>query len=227
MSTILHLHRQRQNCCTVTVIWKLAAFFLWTSVCFAQQYEFGGTIGYGFYRNTSVGTPDGTVATGIGNRLVFGAVLTEDQYQHVSGELRYLFQHGGPFVSQDGQKVSISGQSHTVTYEILLHLKNRNARLRPYVAIGGGIKYFQPTGSNPAVQPFPGIVTLTNAGELRWVASPGAGVKYRASRHVILRADFRDYINPFPHKLFIPVQGARGRGILHQFTPLFGVSYSF
>ena len=205
---------------------KLALFFC-VSACFAQNYEVGVAGGYGVYRNARVIAPAGTVTAGIRNRFAVGATLTEDMYEHLSGELRYFYQDGDPFVSGFGRKANLEGQSHSVTYELLFHVKDREQRLRPYVAVGGGIKYFRTTGPEPVPQPFPDIVTLTNANELRWLVSVGGGLKYRVSRRVILRADFRDYINPFPHKLFVPIPGGTGRGLLHQFTPMLGVGYSF
>ena len=205
---------------------RLALLFC-VSACFAQNYEVGAAGGYGFYRNARVIASPGTVTAGIRNRFVAGATLTEDMYERVSGELRYLYQDGDPFVSGFGRKANLEGQSHSVTYELLFHVKDREQRLRPYVAVGGGIKYFRTTGPEPVPQPFPDIVTLTNANELRWLVSVGGGLKYRVSRRVILRADFRDYINPFPHKLFVPIPGGTGRGLLHQFTPMLGVGYSF
>jgi hypothetical protein len=205
---------------------KLGIFFCAT-LCFAQQYELGGTIGYGIYRNASVIGPDGTVEAGIRNRFAAGAVITEDLYNYVSGELRYLYQDGDPFVSGYGKQGNVNGQSHSLSYDLLFHAKPRQSRLRPYGEVGGGIKYFRTTGPEPAVQPFPDVVTLTNANEIRWLVTAGVGVKFRWKNNIILRADFRDYISPFPHSLFVALNGGTGRGILNQFTPLFGLSYAF
>jgi hypothetical protein len=205
---------------------KLAVFF-WASVCLAQQYELGGSIGYGVYRNASVIGPDGTVEAGIRNRFAAGAVLTEDLYDHISGELRYLYHDGDPFVSGFGKQANVNGQSHALSYDLLFHARPRTARLRPYGVVGGGFKYFRTTGPEPASQPFPNIVTLTNDDQLRWLVTAGVGVKYRWKRNIIVRADFRDYISPFPHNLFVALNGGTGRGILNQFTPMFGLSYAF
>ena len=206
--------------------WKLAAVLL-ASTCFAQTYELGGTLGYGVYRNGSVSSPDGRVTTGVGNRLTAGVVVTENMYEHLSGELRYMYQGGGPFVSAVGQKVSISGQSHSVHYDLLFHVKKRDSRWRPYGAAGFGIKYFRTTGPEPLVQPFPTIVTFVNANEVRWLLSVGFGLSYRVNRHMVVRGDFRDYVSPFPHKLFVHVPGGANHGTFQQFTPMIGASYSF
>jgi hypothetical protein len=43
----------------------------------------------------------------------------------------------------------------------------------------------------------------------------------------LVRADIRDYITPFPKKLFVESNGATDRGLFQQFTPMFGISYWF
>ena len=138
-----------------------------------------------------------------------------------------MFQSGDPFLFTPGQKIALEGQSHTVHYDLLFHVKKRDSRWRPYGAAGAGIKYFRTTGLAVVTQPFHTIVTLINANEVRWLLSPGFGMNYRANRHTILRFDFRDYISPFPHKLFVPARGAANHGVYQQFTPMVGVSYSF
>ena len=119
--------------------WQLGVI-LWASVCFGQQYEIGASIGYGVYRNATVYAPAGTATAGFTNRFTAGAVLGEDLYEHISGELRYLYQDGDSFVSGAGAKANVQGQSHAVHYDLLFHIFDRDARLRPYFAIGGGIK---------------------------------------------------------------------------------------
>jgi hypothetical protein len=206
--------------------WKLAAI-LWSAVCFAQHYEAGGTVGYGAYHNGTVSSGAGTATTGFGNNVTAGAMLGDDLYPHISGELRYLYQNGDPFVSAGGKQGEVRGQSHAVHYDLLFHLKNRQSRLRPYAAVGGGAKYFRTTGPAPVPQPLPAIVTLTNVNQWRWLATAGGGVKYRVGKHAVVRAEFLDYITSFPNKVFVPAKGGADHGIFQQFTPMFGVSYAF
>ena len=42
-----------------------------------------------------------------------------------------------------------------------------------------------------------------------------------------VRFDFRDYLTPFPNHILVPAGGGTARGILNQFTPMVGVSYTF
>ena len=83
------------------------------------------------------------------------------------------------------------------------------------------------TGPEPSPQPFPQIANLTRDSQWTFVADWGVGVKYRIRDHIILRADFRDYMTPFPKRIFVSVSGGTDRGLFQQFTPMFGVGYSF
>jgi len=145
----------------------------------------------------------------------------------VSGEIRYLYQDGDPFLSFGPRKGNIQGQSHAVHYDVLLHLRERDERLRPFVVGGVGAKYYRTTGPEPSPQPAPQIAELVRADQWRWLVTLGVGVKYRVADHIVVRGDFRDYLTPFPTRLFVPASGGTDRGIFQQFTPTFGLSYSF
>lgn len=206
---------------------KLAGAMFCASVCFAQHYEIGGLIGYGIYRDVRVNSEFGEAAAGIGNRFVAGAVACEDLYEHFSGEIRYVYQDGDPFLSMGSVKGNIQGQSHGLSYDVLYHPRVRDQRFRPFLAMGIGAKYYRTTGPAPDPSPVPQIASLIHTNQWIWQADPGFGVKYRLHRHVIVRGDFRDYITPFPKKLFAPTGNATDRGLFQQFTLMFGLGYSF
>jgi opacity protein-like surface antigen len=206
----------------------LAASLIFAGVCLAQTtYEFGGDIGYGIYRGGSVYSPSGNASAGILNRFAAGAVFGQDLYNYVSGEVRYLYQDGHPYLRFDGTRTDIQGQSQTITYDMLFHLKPRESRLRPFVAAGMGAKDYVIAGPAPFPQPIPRIASLNNVDQWKFVVSVGAGVKYQVQTHVLLRLDFRDYITTFPSAQITPAAHNTARGIFEQFTPLFGVSYLF
>lgn len=206
----------------------IGATLLFAGTCLAQtNYEFGGDIGYGIYRGGSVYSPNGTATAGILNRFSAGAVFGDDLYNYVSGELRYLYQDGHPFLRFNGTRTDIQGESQTITYDLLFHFKPRASRWRPFVAAGGGAKDFVVSGPAPFPQPIPNIATLNNTHQWKFVADVGAGVKYQIQPHVLLRVDFRDYITTFPSRLIQPAPHNTARGVFEQFTPLFGVSYLF
>lgn len=205
---------------------KLGAI-LCASVCFAGPgpFELGGTIGYGVYRNTSVNAPAGTATAGFHNAFSAGAFFGEDLYQHLSGELRYTFQDGDPFVSAGGMMGTIQGQSHAVHYEFLLHPTRRSSKIRPYFAVGAGIKDYRTNGPAPVPQPLPQIVTLAPRHDDVGLFTAGVGVRYRLTNRMYLRGDFLDYLTPFPKQLFVPAANGADRGYLHQFTPSLGISF--
>lgn len=206
---------------------RLAVALVFATAAFAQDWQVGGSFGYGWNRKARVNGPGAEVDIGIQNRFTAGAVVTEDLYEHLSGEVRYLYQDGDPYLSFNGRKANIQGQSHSFIYEGLFHLKSREERLRPFAVVGIGAKWYRTTGPAPAVQPAPAVAQLTSQDEWRLLVSVGAGVSYRLPNHLIVRADFRDYITPLPRKLFAPVTGSTPRGLMHLFTPMIGVSYWF
>jgi opacity protein-like surface antigen len=110
---------------------------------------------------------------------------------------------------------------------VLFQARGREARIRPYVAVGVGAKYYVTTGPAPVPQPMPKIGGLVATNQWRALFSGGAGVKVRVTDHVLVRADFRDYVTAFPTHLIVPAANGTDKGIFHQFTPLFGVSYVF
>jgi opacity protein-like surface antigen len=194
---------------------------------FAQQWEVGGSFGYGWNRNLRVNGPGAEATVGIRDRFVAGAVLTEDLYEHVSGEVRYTYQDGDPFLTFGGRTANVQGQSHSFTYDTLIHLRDRDQRLRPFLTGGIGAKLYRTTGPPPAVQPAPGVAFLGASDQWKVLVSVGAGVTYRFPNHLIVRADFRDYISPAPTKLFVPAAGATVRGLVHQLTPMVGIGVWF
>ena len=219
--------RDRGLLSTSSVGLKVLAGLFCAGVCLAQQYELGGAFGYGVYTDGSVISPGGTATTGIRNRFATGVVFCENLFEHVSGEMRYLYHDGDPFLSTGTVRGNIQGQSHAFNYDVLFQARGRQSRLRPYFAVGVGAKYYVTTGPAPVPQPMPKIAGLVATNQWRALATVGAGVKYRLTDHILMRVDFRDYITPFPTHLIVPAANGTDKGIFHQFTPLFGVSYLF
>jgi hypothetical protein len=218
--------------CTLGVGLKCAAALflcggIGVQVCRAQNYELGGTIGYGFYRDGTIYAPGADIQAGIRNRFAAGVVLGEDLYNYVSGEIRYLYQDGHPFLLADGVRTDIQGQSHALTYDALFHFRDRSRKFRPFLAAGLGVKDYVIAGPAPSPQPVPNIATLTTTDQLKFATTVGGGFKYRIHQHVLLRVDFLDYITTFPRRQIMPAPNNTARGIFEQFTPLFGVSYVF
>jgi hypothetical protein len=201
----------------------LAAF---ASLCQAQ-WELGAGAGYGLYHHGSVIAPAGRATAGVRDRFALTVFADEDRYEHLSGELRYTYQDGDPFLSAGGVKTNIQGQSHAFHYDALFHFRPRRSRFRPYVSVGGGAKQYVVSGPAPLAQPLAPIALLSTRDQTKALAVAGAGLKWQVGDHVVLRIDFRDYITTFPRDLILPAESATARGVFHQFTPLFGIGYRF
>ena len=206
---------------------KYTIAILFSGIIFAQQYEVGANIGYGVYRNGSIYSATGSAQAGIRNRFAAGILLGEDFAKYVSAEFRYLYHDGHPFLQAPGVKADIQGQSDTLTAELLFHFKTREHRWRPFLAGGSGAKEYIIAGPEPFPQPIPQIASLTSNDVWKVVFSVGGGVKFRLIDHMLLRAEFRDYLTTFPRQQIVPAPHNTARGIFEQFTPLFGVSYTF
>ena len=206
---------------------KYALGIVFAFAAFGQQYEVGADFGYGWYRNGSIYSASGSVQAGIRNRFAAGIILGDEFSEYVSGEFHYLYQDGHPFLQAAGAKVDIQGQSDALTLELLFHFKPRKHRLRPFIAGGFGGKEYVIAGPAPFPQPIPDIASLTTNDVWKVVFSVGGGAQFTARPHVLLRAEFLDYITTFPRQQIVPAPHNTARGVFEQFTPLFGISYTF
>jgi opacity protein-like surface antigen len=206
---------------------RVVVVIFFAGAAFGQQYEIGANIGYGFYRNGTIYSASETAQAGIRNRFAAGIMLADEFSNYVSAEFRYLYQDGHPFLQAPGVKSDLQGQSDALTVELLFHFKMRQHRLRPFLAGGSGAKEYVIAGPEPFPQPIPQIASLTANDVWKVVFSVGGGVKYRLLPHMLLRAEFRDYLTTFPRQQIVPALHNTARGVFEQFTPLFGVSYTF
>jgi opacity protein-like surface antigen len=202
-------------------------FILFGATALAQPYEVGATVGYGIYHDGTIFSAAGTADAGIRNRFAAGIVLGDDFSKYVSTEFDYLYHDGHPFLQAPGVKSDIQGNSDALTIQLLFHFKPREHRWRPFLAGGVGAKEYVIAGPAPFPQPIPDIASLTTNDVWKVVFTAGGGIKYRLMPHMLLRAEFRDYITTFPRQEIVPAPHNTARGIFEQFTPLFGVSYTW
>jgi opacity protein-like surface antigen len=194
----------------------------------AQEWEFGGSVGYGAYRSGTVFGSNGQTATAeILNRFTAGAVIGEQVSGLISGELRWTYQDGHAVLTAAGVREEMDGHSHTVTYDVLFHFRRPERRLRPFFAAGAGVKGYIANGPPPQQNPLAAVATLVERDEWKPAFDLGAGLKYDLAGHVQLRFDVRDYLTTFPKRQIVPAPYSTARGIFQQFTPMFGVSYVF
>ncbi len=206
---------------------KYLAVFLFAGAAWGQHYEIGATVGYGVYNNGTIFSDTQTVQAGIRNRFAAGINIGEDVSDYVSGEFQYLYHDGHPFLQGAGVKTDIQGQSDALTMNALFYFKKRTHRWRPFVEGGAGGKEYIIAGPAPFPQPIPQVASLTTNDVWKVVFVAGGGVKLRLIPHLLLRAEFRDYMTTFPRQQIVPAPHNTARGVFQQFTPLFGVSYTF
>jgi hypothetical protein len=194
--------------------------------CQAQRWELGAIGGYGWNVNPSITSPLGSVEAGFPPRGTIGAVFGENEHRFVGGEIRYLFLFGGPELRSDGVRDGTSGHTNLITYDLLIHIRPGEHRLRPFLAAGAGIKVF--SGQNFVAGPAPGVAHLADDTQVEPVISGGGGLKYRITRHFQARVDFRAYFSPLPHDVFrAPEMTSRFHGWLYGLVPTAGLSYVF
>ena len=200
---------------------------LCSASAFAQRYDVGANIGYGIYNDGTIYSSAGTATAGIRNRFATGIDLAEEVTDYVSVQFSYLYHDGHPFLKAPGVNTDIQGNSDALTLEGLFHFKKLDQRWRPFIAGGGGAKEYIIAGPAPFPQPIPSVASLTTNDVWKVVFTVGGGIEYRPRSHVLLRGEFRDYITTFPRTQIVPAPHNTARGIFEQFTPLFGLSYTF
>jgi hypothetical protein len=192
---------------------------------FAQQWEVGGNLGASFLPGVPVSSPSGSASTGFKTGLAAGGYLGQNLYPHVSGEIRYDFAFSSLKLSSGGTEATFGGMSHMLHYDVLLHTARSSSRKQFFVALGGGMRIFRGTGTEAAYQPLSQFAYFTKTQVIKPMAAVGAGVRYRLAPRLFLRAEFRDYITPFPEELITPAPGAKIGSILQDFVPMVGISY--
>ena len=205
---------------------SLTLVIIFAPVVAAQKWEFGGAAGGGFYTSQDLTSPAGTGSAKIATGIAASAWLANNSSRLWGGELRYDYQMGDLELSSRSTKATFGAQSHGLHYDFVLHTTGSEARVRPFVAFGGGIKVYQGTGTEVVSQPLNELGLLTKGTDTRPMASVGAGVKINA-RHLGFRVEVHDFLTPFPNKVIAPAQNASIGGWLHDLVVSFGLSLLF
>src|ERR1051325_9427458 len=88
---------------------------------FPREFEVGGAGGFGVYRYANVSGPAGTASIGFSSQVSGGAVVGENLYRWIGGELRYTYRDGDLNVKSGGQEGSLQGRAHAIHYDFLVH----------------------------------------------------------------------------------------------------------
>jgi hypothetical protein len=202
--------------------------FLSACALLAQKWEIGAAGGGSFYTSDtftgSVSNADASFTTAIAASVWLG----NDSGRYLGGEIRYDFEASNPELSGGGAKETLAGQTHAVHYDLLFHFAPRTSRVRPFVAVGAGVKLYRGTGQALAYQgPLENVGLLTQTNDLEPVISVGGGIKFALSPAIQLRIDVHDFMTPFPTKVITPTTGTKSGGWLQNIVPMVGLSYTF
>jgi hypothetical protein len=193
----------------------------------AQQREIGVLGGGGFLNGAPVEGAAASVTASFSPGPAAGVLIGQDLYSYWSGEIRYLFEQRDARLRSSATAAGFAGQAHVLHYDLVLHARPRQDRVRPYVAVGGGIKIFRGTGTEIAYRPLMEYAYLTRTQELKPMLTVGGGLKFRLRGRMMSRVDFRDQVTRFPRKIIAPAPGMKLGGWLHDFVPTVGLSWIF
>jgi outer membrane protein W len=198
-----------------------------TPAAFAQKWEVGFGAGGSFLTSDTITSPEGNAEATRNPGLALSAWLDNNIGSGLfGGELRYDHEMGDLKLSSGGTSATFASQSNAVHYDFLFNFASSESAIRPFVAAGGGVKWYSGTGTEQVFQPLSNIAVFSDVRDLRAMASVGGGVKFNIAKSTTLRLEVHDYLTPFPSKLIAPVSGSVS-GWLQDFVVSAGVSFSF
>ena len=206
----------------------LFAFTVLLTPAWGQRWELGIGAGGGLYTSAAATSARGQNAdAGLGRGNAITVSLGQTVSTHLTGEVRYVWQNNPLRLKSGGQTVNFGSQSHAVSYNLNYNFGQSEDNFRPFVSIGSGMKYFDGTGQEMAVQPLNQFAYLTRTGEWKPMVTAGLGFKYRMNRHLALRLEAQDQITRVPTKVIAPSAGGSVNGWLHDFLVMGGISLLF
>ena len=200
---------------------------LFAPLAAAQQWEAGGIGGFGITSDATVKNGSTSASTGFKPGVLFGAYAGSNDYSRLGGEASYVYRMSDLRVSSGGREVTMTGHTQFLDFRFLVHFSPREARIRPFAAVGGGVAIYSGTGVANAAQPLNNLVALTNTRETKPMVSGAFGVKFRITEHLSARFEVRDYATPFPNRVLAPAPGASLSGWMNNIVPVGGIGAVF
>jgi hypothetical protein len=144
----------------------------------------GRISGYGFHRNGTIYSSNGSAQAGIRNRFAAGVNVGYEFSNYVGARFSYLYHDGHPFLQGLGTKTDIPRPIARTDPRPPFHPKSSHHRLRPLIAGGVGGKEYVIAGPEPFPQPIPQIASLTINDVWKVVLIVGGGITYKLRPHV-------------------------------------------
>jgi outer membrane protein W len=208
----------------------LSLMFLASAVAvpaaFAQKWEVGFGAGGSFLTSETITNPEGNADATRDPGLALSAWLDNNIGSGLfGGELRYDYEMGDLKLSSGGTSVKFASRSNAIHYDFLYNFASSESAVRPYIAAGGGVKWYSGTGTEQVYQPLSNIAVFSDVRDMRALVSVGAGVKFNIAKSTLLRLEVHDYLTPFPSNLIAPVSGSSVGGWLQDFVVSAGLSF--
>ena len=195
---------------------------------FAQKWEVGFGAGGSFLTSETITNPAGNADATRDPALALSAWLDNNIGSGLfGGELRYDHENGDLKLSSGGTSTRFASQSNAVHYDFLYNFTSSESAVRPFVAAGGGVKWYSGTGTEQVYQPLSNIAVFSDVRDMRALVSVGAGVKFNIAKSALLRLEVHDYLTPFPSTLIAPVSGSSVGGWLQDLVVSAGISFGF
>jgi opacity protein-like surface antigen len=199
-----------------------------TPAAFAQKWEVGFGAGGSFLTSETISNPQGNANATRNPGLALSAWVDNNIGSGLfGGELRYDHENADLKLSSGGTSVTFGSQSNAIHYDFLYNFTSSESPVRPFVAAGGGVKWYSGTGSEQVYQPLSNIAVFSDVRDLRPMVSVGAGVKFNIAKSTLLRLEVHDYLTPFPSTLIAPTSGSSVSGWLQDIVVSAGLSFAF
>ncbi len=208
---------------------KRLALTCWliAGAAFAQNWYIGAGGGYGFAPKLTISGTTPEAKAGFENGGALGAYFGEDSHKYWSGEVHYLHRWDNLSLSSGGTDVKFAGHSDILHADFLRHFAPRGAKVRPFVAVGGGVRFLAGTGTETSEQPLGNYAALTATRESLPVLDAAFGVRTKFHNGAELRFEVRDYMSPAPSKVIAAAPGASLGGWFNDIVGSVSIGYSF
>lgn len=191
------------------------------------KFEFGAGVLGSFYDSKSLSGPGGSAKAGFETGIGASIWLGQNMYRRIGGEVRYDYLMNDLRLDSGSTKVTFGSKSHAMHYDLHFHFTDRGGKVRPYVLVGGGFKFYEGNGVERAFQPLQSVAVLSQGNQIVPMVTFGGGVKMQLTRRVNLRLEVRNTMSPFPKEIIVPTRSTGANTWTNNFLPLVGVSLLF
>jgi hypothetical protein len=208
--------------CSLAVLMALAC----APAAYAQRWEVGGGGGVSFYTPQTISNPAGSVTASFKPGFALTGFVAQAGNRY-GGELRYVYHQSDMKLEGLSKSFTFGGRSQTFSYDFMILAGSRESKVRPYASVGGGMKQYEGTGSDMAVQPLGNVAVLTRTSQWKPVFTGGAGVRIQTSARTVLRAEVKAYLTQNPKEVITPVAASGGDAWIVNFLPVFSIAFVF